>query len=103
MTFAGAVITGVLGAATVVTEVLADLLLSSVEVAVMVAEPAVAGAVQAPVLALMVPAVAVQVRALVMPPVAVALKVVVLATVLVALAGLMAPTLMTLGLSLIHI
>ena len=49
MTFSGAVIVGVLGAATVVTEVLADLLVSSVEVAVMVAEPAVAGAVQVPV------------------------------------------------------
>ena len=79
------------------TEVLADLLVSSLEVAVMVAEPAVAGAVQAPVAGSMVPAVAVQVRALVVPPVAVALKVVVVATVLVALAGLRAPTLTTLG------
>ena len=76
------------GRATTVTVVLADLEPSSVEVAVMVTDPVKFGAVQAPVLGFMVPAVADQVMPLVRPPVAVAAKVVALRTSLVARAGL---------------
>ena len=74
------------------TVVLADLEASSLDVAVMVTVPAAAGAVQAPVVGFMVPALAVQVRPLEAPPVAVALKVVAVLTVRMALAGLTEPT-----------
>ena len=93
MTFAGAVRTGVVGAATTAMVVLADLAGSSTEVAVMVTVWAVTGAVQTPVLATMVPALAVQARVFVAPPVAVALKVVLVPVVRVGKAGVMAPTL----------
>ena len=92
LTKAGTVTTGVVGAPTTVTVVVAVLATSSVEVAVMVTVPAVAGAVQAPVLALMLPPVADQVMPLVAPLEAVALKVVVELAVRVPPTGLMAPT-----------
>ena len=75
------------GAATTLTVVLTNLVASSAEVAVMVTEPAVAGAVQTPA-EVMVPAVALHVTVLVRPPVAVALKVVRVPTVRVGDAGL---------------
>jgi len=87
------------GAATTVTVVVEVLLGSSAEVAVMVTDWAVAGAVQAPVLAFMLPALADQVTPLVLPPVAVALKVVTVLTVLVTAAGVTAPTATVRGVS----
>ena len=75
-------------AAATLTVAETDFEVSSREVAVMVAVPAAAGAVQAPVFASMVPAVAVQVRAFVAPPVAVAVKVVWVLTVRVGATGL---------------
>ena len=86
---------GVAGAATTVTDVVANLVGSAREVAVIVTVPAAAGAVHTPVLATMVPALAVQVRPFVTPPVAVSVKVVVVPAVRVGSAGLMAPTLTT--------
>ena len=80
------------GRATTVTVVEADLLVSSLEVAVMTTLPGVAGAVQAPVLALIVPPVADQVSPLVRPPVAVVEKVVALLTVRLGAAGVMGAT-----------
>ena len=80
------------GSAITVTVVVADLVASSVEVAVMVTVPATAGAVQAPVPGVMVPALADQVMPLVTPPVAVAPKVVAVLIDRVAPAGLTAPT-----------
>ena len=74
---------------TVVVTVFAGL---SCDVAVIVALPAVAGAVQAPVLEFMVPALADQVMPLVTPPVAVVLKVVPVLIVRVGAAGLIAFT-----------
>jgi hypothetical protein len=64
----------------------------SCDVAVMVTLPAVAGAVQAPVLAFMAPALADQLMLLVTPPVAVVEKVVELLTVRVATVGVIAFT-----------
>ena len=72
---------GWVGAATTVTVVLTDLLLSSAEVAVMVTVWGEAGATQLPVAALMVPPVAVQTRPLVTPPVAREEKIVVVPVV----------------------
>src|SRR5690348_4324404 len=63
-------------ASTTLTVVVAVLPLSSLDVAVMVTLPAVAGAVQAPVAAFIDPALADQVTLLVTPPVAVVAKVV---------------------------
>ena len=77
---------------TTFTAVVAVLLLSSVEVAVMVTLPAVPGAVQVPVLEFIVPALADQLIPLVTPPVAVVAKVVVLFTVFVGAAGTIALT-----------
>ena len=96
---AGAEMTGVAGGATTVTVVVLDLVGSSTEVAVMVTVPAEAGAVQAPVEALMLPALADQVRLLVAPPVAVALKMVLVLVVRVAAAGLREPTTTVWGLT----
>ena len=79
-------------ASTTVTVVVAVLLLSSFAVAVMVTFPAVAGAVHAPVLAFIVPALADHVMPLVTPPVAVVVKVVAVLTVFVGEVGLMAFT-----------
>jgi hypothetical protein len=79
-------------ASTTVADVVADLVLSSTDVAVMVTLPAVAGAVHAPVAAFIVPALADHVMLLVTPPVAVVVKVVALLTVFVGAAGLMAFT-----------
>ena len=75
------------GRLTTVTVVVAVLVASSLEVAVMVTDCSVAGAVQAPVEAFMVPALADQVTMLVAPPLAVVLKVVVELTSLVGAAG----------------
>ena len=72
------------------TVVVAVLVASSADLAVMVTVAAVAGAVQAPDAASMVPALADQVMPLVAPPVAVALKVVVVPTELTIAAGLTA-------------
>ena len=83
--------TGVPGRPTTVTVVLAVLLASSAEVAVMVAVPAAAGAVQTPPLVI-APDVAVQVTPLVAPPVTVLPKVVGVETATVGAAGLRAPT-----------
>ena len=83
--------TGLVGRPTTVTVVLAVFLASSTEVAVMVALPAVAGAVQTPPL-VMAPAVVDQVTPLVAPPVTVLLKVVGVETATVGAAGLSAPT-----------
>jgi hypothetical protein len=77
---------------TTFTTVVAVLLVSSVEVAVMVTLPAVPGAVQVPVLEFIVPALADQLIPLVTPPVAVVAKVVVLFTVFVGAAGTIALT-----------
>ena len=91
----GLVVEGVIiavAAATTLTVVDALFEESSREVAVIVTVPAVAGAIQAPVPASMVPAVAVQVRPLVTPPVAVAVNVVLVPTVRVGVAGVMGPT-----------
>ena len=77
------------GASTTVTVVVAVLVGSSTEVAVMVAAPAVAGAVQTS--PAQVPASENQVTVFRAPPVTVAAKVVAVLTVLVGDAGLMAP------------
>lgn len=74
-------------AATTVTVVEADLLESSLEVAVMIAVPAVGGAVQTPVLGSIEPAVADQEMPFVTPFAAVVLKVVEVLTVLLGAAG----------------
>ena len=89
------------GAATTLTVVVTDLVLSSAAVAVMVAEPAVAGAVQTPA-EVMVPAVALQVMLLVRPPVAVALKVVEVLTVRVGAGGLMTLTATVCGVTVVE-
>ena len=81
-----------LGAATTFTRVVADFVLSSFEVAVIVRLPAVPGAVQAPVAALMEPELADHEMPLVTLPVAVVVKVVVLSMVRVGAAGAMAFT-----------
>ena len=93
MTVVGALMTGSSGIAATATEVLANLLASSAEVAVMLTTWAADGAVQAPVAGFMVPALADQVRVLVAPPVAAAEKMVVVPTVRLEAAGVMAPTL----------
>ena len=80
------------GRDTTVTVVVAFLVGSSTEVAVMVTDWAVAGAVQAPVEAFIVPAEADQVTLLVAPPVVVEEKVVMELTSLVVAAGLGVPT-----------
>lgn len=92
VTEAGAVRTGVAGSAITVAVVLAERLGSSAEVAVMSTDPALAGAVQAPVALFMVPALADQRSPLVAPPVAEAVKVVVLPTARDGATGLTAPT-----------
>ena len=84
------------GAATVVTVVVVLALGSSLEVAVMVAVPTVAGAVQTPP-EVMVPAVADQVTVLVAPPLTRTLKVLVVPVVTVGLPGEMAPRLTPTG------
>ena len=90
---AGAVMAGVTGAGTTVTWVEVDLVPSATLVAVMVkGPPAVAGAVQAPVAATMVPPVALQVMAGLRAPLTLLVKVWLVLTVRIALAGLMAPT-----------
>ena len=75
------------GAATTITDVQEDLDESSLEVAVTVTTWAVPGAVQAPVVGLIVPAVALQVTAFVAPPVTEVVKVVAVPAVLVGLTG----------------
>ena len=90
-----AVLTG-----TTFTMVVAVLLLSSFDVAVMVTGPMVAGAVQAPVPAIIVPPLADQLMRLVAPPVAVVLNAVVLFTVRVGAAGLTAFTTTVCGVTL---
>ena len=87
-------------ARTTLTAVVAVLLLSSLDVAVMVTLPAVAGAVQTPVLAFMVPALADQLMLLVTPPVAVVENVVDLVTVRVGAAGVIAPTTTVFGVTM---
>jgi hypothetical protein len=77
---------------TTFTVVVDFLAVSAWAVAVIVTVWAVAGAVQAPVLAFMVPALALQVMAVLVLPVTVALKVVLLPTLTVLLAGVMALT-----------
>jgi len=77
---------------TTVTVVVAVLLLSSVEVAVIVTFPEVPGAVQVPVLEFIVPALADQLIPFVTPPLAVVVKIVVLFTVFVGAAGAIALT-----------
>jgi hypothetical protein len=74
------------------TAVVAVLLLSSLDVAVMVTLPAVPGAVHTPLPVFIVPALADHVTLLVTPPVAVVEKVVELLTVRVGAAGVIAPT-----------
>ena len=81
-----------MAASTTLTMVAAVLLPSSFEAAVMVTLPAMAGALQTPVLALIVPAAADHVIPLVAPPVAVVLNAVVLFTVRIGAAGLTAFT-----------
>ena len=90
----------VVQARTTLTVVVAVLLLSSLDVAVMVILPAVAGAVQTPVLAFMVPALADQLMLLVTPPVAVVEKVVELLTVRVGVVGVIAPTTTVFGVTM---
>ena len=82
----------VVTAKTTITVVEADLVPSSFDVPVIVTLPAVAGAVHAPVLAFMVPALAVQLMPFVAPPEAVVPNVVELFTVSVGLAGLIGLT-----------
>jgi hypothetical protein len=77
---------------TTFTAVVAVLLLSSVEVAVIVTFPEVPGAVHMPALAFIVPALADQLIPFVTPPLAVVVKVVVLFTVFVGAAGVIALT-----------
>jgi|SRR5690242_1499851 len=77
---------------TTVTFVVADLLLSSFDVAVIVTLPARAGAVHVPVLGLIVPPLADHAMPSVTPPLAVAEKVVALLTVLVGASGVIAFT-----------
>jgi hypothetical protein len=91
VTAAGAVMVGVTGAGATVTVVLADLVASATLVAVMVAVPAAAGAVHAPV-ALIVPLLAVQVMPVFTAPLTELLKATASFTVTVGLAGLMAAT-----------
>ena len=79
-------------AKTTFTVVVMFFVASSLDVAVMVTLPDETGAVQAPVFAFMVPALADQVIALVTPPVMVVEKVVEVLTVRVGVAGLMAFT-----------
>jgi hypothetical protein len=79
-------------ASTTFTMVVADLVASSFDVAVIVTLPAVPGAVHTPVLTLIAPPLAVQLIPLVFPPLAVVLKVVALLTVRVGAAGLIAFT-----------
>ena len=79
---------------------LADLLESSFDVAVIVTFPDAFGAVHAPVLALIVPALADQVMPLITPPVAVVLKVVELFTVRVGAAGVIALTITVCGVTM---
>jgi hypothetical protein len=74
------------------TVVIAVLLVSSVEVAVIVTLPAALGAVQVPVLEFIVPALADQLSPFVTPPLAVVVKIVVLFTVFVGAAGAIALT-----------
>ena len=93
MTVVGALMTGSSGIAATATEVVENLLASSTEMAVMLTTWAVDGAVQAPVVGFMVPALADQVRVLVAPPVAAAEKVVEVPTVRLEAAGVIAPTL----------
>ena len=76
------------GASTTVTVVVAFLLASSFDVAVIVTLPAVPGAVHAPVLPLIAPPLAVQATVPKFPPLVVVLKVVELFTVRVGEAGL---------------
>lgn len=103
MTVVGALMTGSRGVAATVTLVLADLLASSAEVAVMVTVWAVAGAVQAPVAGFMVPALADQVRVLLTPPVAVAENVVLVPAVRIGAAGVTAPTTTVWGVSVTEV
>jgi hypothetical protein len=74
-------------AETTVAVVVANLLGSSLDVAVIVTLPGLAGAVQAPVFGFITPALADHVRALVTPPVAVVVNAVELFTVRVGAAG----------------
>ena len=76
------------GADVAIAVVVADLLPSSIDVAAMVTFPATAGAVQVPLAAFIVPALADQAMPLVAPPVAVVLNVVALFTVRVGALGL---------------
>ena len=89
------------GIATTVTVVEADLVASSVEVAVMVTVWAVAGAVQ--VEPDQVPAVEDQVTVLFAPPVGVELNTVLVLTVLVVAAGVTAPTATTWGVTVTEV
>ena len=82
---------------------MADLVVSSFEVAVIVIVPAVPGAVQPPVLAFIVPALAVHEMPLVTPPVAVVVKVVEVLTVRVGAAGLMAFTTTVCGVTVMEL
>jgi hypothetical protein len=87
VTVEGAVITGATGTSTTVAVVLADLAGSAAEVAVMVTVPGDAGAIQTPVVALMVPPVELQLSAGLPAPVTVAVKDVEVPTVTAGLEG----------------